>query len=99
MQAKSDEMFADLAYKYVQKVGKAQENPKFFFNGRELVLTSGKTLAEYSINNNSKIDVVLSSTVIGALWNLFDNYNSKYQMNWNKFILIIIYIIKNAFNY
>ncbi len=78
MQAKSDEMFADLAYKYVQKVGKAQENPKFFFNGRELVLTSGKTLAEYSINNNSKIDVVLSSTVIGALWNLFDNYNSKY---------------------
>ena len=66
MQAKSDEMFADLAYKYVQKVGKAQENPKFFFNGRELVLTAAKTLDECKIINQSKIDVVLASLVIGA---------------------------------
>ena len=67
MQAKSDDMFADLAFRYMQKMGIAQESPKFFFNGRELSLNSAKSLAEYKINDQSKIDVVLSSLVIGAM--------------------------------
>ena len=78
MQAKSDDLFADVALRYMQKMGIAQESPKFFFNGRELSVNAAKSLDEYKINNQSKIDVVLSSLVIGAMWILFDNYNSKY---------------------
>ena len=66
MQAKSDEIFATVAYRYMQKIGKTQEALKFFFNGRELVLTAAKTLDECKIINQSKIDVVLASLVIGA---------------------------------
>ena len=67
MQAKSDDLFADVALRYMQKMGIAQESPKFFFNGRELSVNSAKSLDEYKINNQSKIDVVLSSLVIGAM--------------------------------
>ena len=50
----------------MQKVGKVGEDLKFFFNSQELVPNSGKTLADYRITNQARIDVVLASTVIGA---------------------------------
>ncbi len=67
MQANSNDMFAELALRYMQKAGiQEQDAPKFFFSSRELILSSAKTLAEYNIHNNAKIDVVPTSTVIGA---------------------------------
>ena len=67
IQAKSDEMFAEVAFRYMQKAGLTEQNaPKFFFNSAELKLESAKTLADYRINQQATIDVVLSSLVIGA---------------------------------
>ena len=67
IQSKSDDLFAEVAFKYMNKVGKQNEELKFFYNSQELILTSGKTLSEYKIINGARIDVVLASTVIGAL--------------------------------
>ena len=67
IQAKSDELFAEVALRYMQKAGLTDQNaPKFFFNSAELKLESAKTLADYRINQQATIDVVLSSLVIGA---------------------------------
>ena len=67
MQTTANEMFAELALRYMTKAGlQEQDAPKFFFSSQELILNSAKTLAEYKINNNAKIDVVPTSTVIGA---------------------------------
>ena len=67
IQAKSDEMFAEVALRYMQKAGLSEQNaPKFFFNSAELKPESGKSLADFRINQNATIDVVLSSLVIGA---------------------------------
>ena len=67
IQAKSDELFAEVALRYMQKVSLDKNDvPKFFFNSSELKLESAKTLSELKINANAIIDVVLSSTVVGA---------------------------------
>ena len=67
IQAKSDELFAEVALRYMQKAGLTDQNaPKFFFNSAELKLEAAKTLADYRINQQATIDVVLSSLVIGA---------------------------------
>ena len=67
IQAKSDEMFAEPALRYVQKAGlKENDAPKYFFNSAELKLESGKTLAEYNMRDRAQINVVLASNVIGA---------------------------------
>ena len=67
IQAKSDELFAEVAYRYMQKAGlDPQTAPKFFFNSSELKLEAGKTLSDLKINPNANIDVVLSSLVVGA---------------------------------
>ena len=71
IQAKSDELFAEVAYRYMQKAGLDKNaSPKFFYNSSELKLEAGKTLAELKINPNANIDVVLSSLVIGASLNI-----------------------------
>ena len=68
IQAKSDELFAEVALRYMQKAGlNLQQAPKFFYNSMELKLEAAKTLEEYHIGNQANIDVVLSSLVIGAL--------------------------------
>ena len=68
IQAKSDELFAEVALRYMNKAGLTEQNaPKFFFNSTELKPEAAKTLAEYRINQQALIDVVLSSLVIGAL--------------------------------
>ena len=68
IQAKSDELFAEVALRYMQKAGlNLQQAPKFFYNSMELKLEAAKSLEEYHIGNQANIDVVLSSLVIGAL--------------------------------
>ena len=68
VQAKSDEMFAAVAYRYIQKAGLTEKDaPKFFFNSQELKPESGKTLGEYNMRDRAQINVVLASNVIGAL--------------------------------
>ena len=70
IQAKSDELFAEVALRYMNKKGLTEnEAPKFFYNSSELKLEAGKTLAELNITNQANIDVVLSSLVIGACLN------------------------------
>ena len=66
VQAHTSDLFAEVAFNYLNKIGKTYENCKFFFKGRELLLSSAKTLDEYKIFNNEKIDVVLSADIIGA---------------------------------
>ena len=68
MQCQSSELFAEVALRYCQKRGLGEnDSPKFFFNSQELKLEAGKTLSDYKMNTNAKVDVVLSSTVIGAI--------------------------------
>ena len=57
IQTNKDCLFADVAYQFLQKIGGNDKNFQFFFNGRELCLTSGKTLEELGIKNFSSIDV------------------------------------------
>ena len=67
IQANSTDLFAEVALKYLQKVGlQNQDQVKYFFNSQELIPMSGKSLADYKIGNAARIDVVLTSTVIGA---------------------------------
>ena len=66
MQATSEDMFAEVALRYIQKAGLQDQAPKFFYNSAELKLESGKTLNELHIGPQSSIDVVLSNLVIGA---------------------------------
>ena len=66
VQAKSDELFAEVALRFLQKVGRTGENIKFYFNSNELKLESYKTLAEYGIVDKSKIDIVFFGQVTGG---------------------------------
>ena len=62
IQAKSNEYFAEVALRYMNKVGLTEQlAPKFFYNSTELIPESPKTLEEYRVSSNSNIDVVLSS--------------------------------------
>ena len=73
IQAKSNEYFAEVALKYMNKAGLTeQQAPKFFYNSTELKPESAKTLEEYRVSSNSNIDVVLSSLVVGALLNKYN---------------------------
>ena len=67
VQAKGDELFAEVANKYITKLNpKEGETFKFFFNSQELKPEAAKNLNEYNIKDRSKIDVVLTSILIGA---------------------------------
>ena len=71
IQANSDDLFAEVAFRYLQKVV-ISEDYKFFFNSRELKPNSYKTLAELKMKNYSRIDVVISKDVIGAPGEIWD---------------------------
>ena len=59
LQAKTDDMFVEVAYRYMQKIGLDKNaDPRFFFNSLELKLNNLKTLAELNLHNMSAIDVV-----------------------------------------
>ncbi len=67
VQAKSDEFFAQVAFKFIQKAGITDQNSvKYLYNNQELKINSPKTLAELNLRDRSKIDVVMTNTVIGA---------------------------------
>ena len=63
--ATSDMLFAEVALKYLQKIGKSYEGLKFFYNSQELNPATGKTLSQYNLCNMSRIDVVDVSSIIG----------------------------------
>ena len=67
VQTTSEEMFAQAALKFCQKAGiNSNEAVKYLFNNEELKINSPKSLAELNLRDGSRIDVVMTSTVIGA---------------------------------
>ena len=68
IQAQSDKQFKDVASDFYNKVGlKPYEIPTYFFNSHRINADESKTLAELGLKNQVNIDVVLISTVVGAL--------------------------------
>ena len=60
IEAKTDELFAEVAFRYLQKAGlDLNNNPKFFFNSQEIRMERAQTLAEHKISNFANIDVIL----------------------------------------
>ena len=58
MQANSDDLFAEVVMRYLQKLGLNEVgNLKFFFNSKQLSLTDGKALNEHQMYNNATIQV------------------------------------------
>ena len=58
LQANLDELFAEVAFRYLKKINRNKEDLKFIFNSIELKPESGKTLGEYNLRNMSKIQVI-----------------------------------------
>ena len=56
--ANLDELFAEVAFRYLKKINSNKEDFKFFFNSMELKPESGKTLGEYNLRDMSKIEVI-----------------------------------------
>ena len=59
IKAEKDELFAETACRFMTKMGFPNfYNLKFFYNSQELRPESGKTLSDYRIHNQSRIDVI-----------------------------------------
>ena len=58
LQANLDELFAEVAFRYLKKINSNKEDFKFIFNSIELKPESGKTLGEYNLRDMSKIEVI-----------------------------------------
>ena len=58
LQANLDELFAEVAFRYLKKINRNKEDLKFIFNSIELKPESGKTLGEYNLRDMSKIEVI-----------------------------------------
>lgn len=58
IQAQQDDLFPEIANKYLNKIGQADPNKLiFFFNNQILKYAAAKSLSEYGIFNNSIINV------------------------------------------
>ena len=67
VQAKSDEMFAEVALRFITKAGLTEDDKvTFLYNNQELKMNSPKSLAELNFRDRTRIDVVMTNTVIGA---------------------------------
>ena len=67
IQTTSDVMFVEIALKFCNKAGiEGNDKVKYIYNNEELKVNSPKTLAELKLRDGAKINVVLTSTVIGA---------------------------------
>ena len=68
VQAKFDELFAEVALRYMQKAGLTEEdNIKFFFNSKELRLDSDKTLSDFRIMaDKTEIKVIYYGQIKGG---------------------------------
>ena len=74
IQANSNDLFAEVALKYIVEAGLDQNNPpRFFFKSTELVPQAGRTLSDYDIKNMSTIDVIMVEP--------FNNSNKKPNNN------------------
>ena len=58
LQANLDELFAEVAFRYLKKINRNKEDLKFIFNSIELKPESGKTLGEYNLRDMSRIQVI-----------------------------------------
>ena len=66
VQATTDMMFAELAYKFFNKSGiKQEDNPTFIFCSQQLVTDTCKSLAELNIRDGARIEVIVGK-IIGA---------------------------------
>ena len=61
LQANLDELFAEVAFRYLKKTNSNKEDFKFIFNSIELKPESGKTLGEYNLRDMSRIQVISMS--------------------------------------
>ena len=61
LQANLDELFAEVAFRYLKKINSNKEDFKFIFNSIELKPESGKTLGEYNLRDMSRIQVISMS--------------------------------------
>ena len=82
IQAKSDDLFAEVALRYLIEAGLNVNNPpKFFYKSSELVPEAGKTLSDYDIKNMSTIDVIK----VEPIPNSNNNNNNNNSNNNNSF--------------
>ena len=69
VQGQSNMKFSELAAKFSNKAGiDAGQLPTFIFSSRQISLNEPQTLAQLNMQDQSKIEVVLTSLVIGAQW-------------------------------
>ena len=67
VQTRSDVMFSEVAFKFCNKAGRlGNDKVKFIYNNEELKIESPKSLAELKLRDNAKVEVVMTSTVVGA---------------------------------
>ena len=66
LQASQDTKIGDLAKRFAAKFGQPDLVPTFFMNSMSIDITKDKTLKDLNIKNQTKIDVVFTSQVIGA---------------------------------
>ena len=68
IQCTSSELFAEAAFKYMNKKGidQATQEPVFVFNGKTFKKDNCKRLEELGIKNSSVIEVTLLQEIIGA---------------------------------
>ena len=67
VQTTSDVMFSEVAFKLCNKAGiLGNDKVKFIYNNEELKIESPKSLAELKLRDNAKVEVVMTSTVVGA---------------------------------
>ena len=67
VQTRSDVMFSEVAFKFCNKAGiLGNDKVKFIYNNEELKIESPKSLAELKLRDNAKVEVVMTSTVVGA---------------------------------
>ena len=68
IQCTSSELFAEVAFKYMNKKGidQAKQEPVFIFNGKTFKKDNYKSLEELGIKNSSVIEVTLLQEIIGA---------------------------------
>ena len=87
IQANSNDLFAEVALKYIVEAGLDQNNPpRFFFKSTELVPQAGRTLSDYDIKNMSTIDVIQVEP--------FNNSNKKPNNNSNPEVNDELYITR-----
>ena len=67
VQGQTNQKFSELVTKFCTKAGvSSKDNPSFILNSQHVGQDESRTLGELNLRDNSRIDVVLLSNVIGA---------------------------------